>query len=201
MRKLQTLVFLAFLCLGNACSPRQFLTRRLASELIAGSDAFKATQRFWLRTGLISNKDYLSPEYLVLQRRGWISGANATCPSEVGPPPCWEVTLTPLGIGVFKELIAQKAAESGYFSIPAAQRQLVGVTGISKNDETASVEFAWKWLPLNEVGTALYAGDVQYNSTVGFRHFDDGWRLVEGGGVIRSYQGLDDALRTAQPAQ
>ena len=64
-----------FLCLvWVACSPRDFLTRRLAGDLIAGSENFQSTQQFWLRTGLVSNKDYLSPEYLVLQQRGWIKG-------------------------------------------------------------------------------------------------------------------------------
>src|SRR5882757_7113833 len=82
MGKLKVLFVIGFLCAAPGCSPRQFLTRRLAFELIANSDAFKATQRFWLRTGIVSNKDYISPEYLVLQRRGWLTGSTANCPSE-----------------------------------------------------------------------------------------------------------------------
>lgn len=200
MRKWHASIVVAVLCLTAGCSPRQFLTRRLASELIANSAAFRATQRFWLRSGVISNKDYLSPEYLVLQRRGWITGKEADCPTDLAPPPCWDVSLTPLGISVFRDLMSRKDQEPSYFSVPAAQRQLVGVSGISKTDQIASVDFAWKWAPLNEVGAALYTGSVQYNSTVGFRRYDDGWRLVEGS-TARSYQGLDDALRNAQPAQ
>ena len=68
------LVIFAMLCFTVACSPRDFLTRRLATDLIAGSETFKTTQLFWLRTGVISNKDYTSPEYLVLRRHGWITG-------------------------------------------------------------------------------------------------------------------------------
>src|ERR1700686_5942981 len=74
MRKLRIALALGLLFIEAACSPRDFLTRRLASDLIASSDTFKNTQQFGLRTGVISNKDYLSPEYLVLQRRGWITG-------------------------------------------------------------------------------------------------------------------------------
>jgi hypothetical protein len=200
MGKLKVLLILGFLCAAVACSPRQFLTRRLASELIASSDGFKATQRFWLRTGVISNKDYFSPEYMVLQRRGWISGSNATCPQEIGPPPCWDVALSPAGVDAFHGLVPAKAAESGYFSVPAAKRQLIGITGISKNDEAAQVEFRWKWVPLNDVGAALYPGNVQSESTVGFRRYDDGWRLMEGA-MPKTYQDLDDALKNSQIAQ
>ena len=199
MGKFKVLFVIGFLCTVPGCSPRQFLTRRLASELIANSDAFKATQRFWLRTGIVSNKDYISPEYLMLQRRGWLTGSNASCPSEVGPPPCWDVALTPLGVDAFRSLVPGKAADSGYFSVPAARRQLSAVTGISKNDEMAQVEFQWKWVPLNEVGSAVYSGSVEYESTVAFRRYDDGWRLMEGA-MPKTYQDLDDALKNSQSA-
>src|SRR3989475_13228660 len=98
MRSLRTYVVVACLCCAMACSPRDFLTRRLAIDLIAGSEAFKSPQQFWLRTGIVSNKDYLSPDYLVLQRHGWITGANVPCTPNLIPPPCWDVALTPLGV-------------------------------------------------------------------------------------------------------
>ena len=192
------------LCLAAACSPRDFLTRRLAADLIAGSDTFKAPQAFELHTGIISSKDFSSPEYLVLQRRGWITGANVRCPPTpgtrvTGPPACWEVVLTPLGVDAFRDLVPGSAADSEAFSVPAASRALVAVTGISKDGNLAEVEFQWKWAPLNEVGAALYAGGMRYNSAVAFRHYDDGWRLVEASSP-KSNQGLDDALKNAEPA-
>ncbi len=199
MRKSQLLLALACLCISG-CSPRDFLTRRLASDLIASSDAFKATQRFWLRTGVVSNKEYLSPDYLVLARRGWINASNAQCPAEITPPPCWDVALTPLGVDTFRGLMPNNSAPSSYFSVPAARRQLLGVTGISKSDGLADVDFQWKWAPLNEVGAALYGDGVEYNSTVGFRHYDDGWRIIEGKEPAH-YQAIDDALKESQPAQ
>ena len=100
-RIVSTLLLLGLL---TACSPRDYLTRRLAADLIATSDAFTTPQQFWLRTGVISNKDYAAPEYLVLQRRGWVAGSAASCPSQVGPPPCWDVVLTPLGVDAFTTL-------------------------------------------------------------------------------------------------
>jgi hypothetical protein len=199
MRKPRIALALGLLFIAVACSPRDFLTRRLASDLIASSETFKSAQLFWLRTGIVSNKDYVSPEYLVLQRRGWITGTMDRCPAYVAPPPCWQVALTPMGVETFHDLISNGAANSQYFSVPVARRQLTGITGISRSGAAADVEFVWKWIPLNEVGGALYAGEVQYKSTVGFRRYDDGWRIIEGG-PPKSNQGLDDALKNSEPA-
>ncbi len=212
MRKAWIPVIAVCLCLTVACSPRDFLTRRLAATLIAGSDSFKTTQEFWLRTGVISNKDYSSPDYLVLQRRGWITGASVPCAQEGAPKPaagavrtpnaaepCWDVALTPIGIETFRGLIPNNAAPSRYFSVPAAKRELTGITGISKDGNFADVDFSWKWVPLNEVGAALYSSAIEYNSNVAFRHYDDGWRVIEGP-APRSNQTLDDALKNAVPA-
>jgi hypothetical protein len=200
MRKPITVTVLCLFCLLQACSPRDFLTRRLAADLIETSDAFKATQRFWLRTGPISNKDYVSPQYLVLQRRGWINASNATCPPQIGPPPCWDVILTPLGIETFRNLIQGNAPGSNYFSVPAARRQLLSVNGISKDDSLAEVDFVWKWAPLNNVGTAFYGDGVQYTSTVGFRRYDDGWRLIESA-QPKHFPSMDEALKDATSSQ
>jgi hypothetical protein len=199
MRKLKIPLLTAMLCLAVACSPRDFLTRRLAADLIAGSDTFKATQQFWLRTGIISNKDYLSPEYLVLQRRGWITGTLVSCPADVAPPPCQDVAFTPIGVETFRDLIPSSHAASQYFQVPIATRELIEITGISKNGNLADVDFSWKWAPANEVGAALYSGGAQYKSSVGFKHYDDGWHIIEGSSP-KSEQGLDDALKNAEPA-
>jgi hypothetical protein len=200
MRKLRIPFILFCVCLALACSPRDFLTRRLAAELIANSDAFKATQRFWLRTGAISNKDHLSPEYLVLQQRGWINSTNMPCPADIAPPPCWDIVLTPLGVDTFRPLMANNATPSSYFSVPAARRQLISVSGISKDEQLAEVDFVWKWVPMNEVGTALYGNGVEYTTTAGFRHYDDGWRVIEGTQPKR-YPAIDDALKASEPKQ
>lgn len=191
-------LILAAVCFFSACSPRDFLTRRLAGTLIASSDTFTAPQQFLLRIGRVSNKEYFSPQYLVLQHRGWIVGANTACPAEVAPPPCWEVALTPLGVETFRDLIHGSEAGKEYFTISTARRELVEVTGISKEGNTADVEFTWHWKPLNEVGSALNTGDLPYRSVVSMKHFDDGWRLVEAS-PTHSTQSLDDALKNAQP--
>jgi len=195
------LAFLIVCCLFlAACSPRDFLTRRLAADLIAASETFRAHQQFQLVTGVVANKDYLSPDYLILQHRGWISATNVRCPAALAPPPCWDVTLTPAGVDTFQGLIAPGDAEKQVFTIPAARRELMAITGIAKQGNMADVEFTWRWIPLNEVGAALYSGDTHYRSTAIFRNYDDGWRLIESTSSHPA-QPLDEALRNAEPTQ
>jgi hypothetical protein len=189
---------LALSILAAGCSPRDFLSRRLASDLISASDAFKSPQMFWLKTGIVSNKDFSSPESMVLQRRGWIIGTEQPCPPNVDPPPCWDIVLSPHGVDTIRPLISTALPDNGPIGIQVARRELLGVSGISKSGNFADVEFIWHWIAINQVGTALYDSGVHYRSTVGFRGYDDGWRIVEQN--IPSNQSLDEALRNAQPA-
>ncbi len=186
------------LCIAIGCSPRDFLTRRLAADLISGAEAFRTSQVFWLKTGVVSNKDFNSPESLVLQRQGWITGTPASCSPGVEPSPCWDVVLSPIGVETFRPLIPNSMRATGLVSVRVARRQLLEITGISKAGNFADVDFTWHWVALNEVGSALYDSGVRYRSTVAFRSYDDGWRVVTE--PVRSNQSLDDALRGAQTA-
>jgi hypothetical protein len=175
------------------CSPRDFLSRRLAADLIAGSDGFRAPQAFQLHTGVVSNDDSLSQDYLVLQHRGWISAAKASCPAGVSPAPCWDITLTPSGVDTFQGLIPGDLQKQS-FTILVARRELLSITGISRQGNMADIEFVWKWVPLNEVGAALYPENLRYRSMVSFRDYDDGWRPTR----ANSHQTLDEALKNAE---
>lgn len=197
MRRL--LILALYITFLSSCTPRDLLSRRLAGDLIAASPTFRTQPRFQLRTGIVSNQDYLSSDYVVLQHRGWISAANAHCPAELTPPPCWEITLTPSGVDTFQSLVAPGDANKQSFTIPAARRELIAVTGIARQGDNADIGFTWQWIPLNEVGAVLYSSDVHYRSTVGFRNYDDGWRLVES--TPHPTQSIDDALKNAEPAQ
>src|SRR5260370_6189378 len=196
--KLSRCLVFALLGLTVACSPRDFLTRRLATDLIAGSETFKTTQLVWLRTGVISNKDYTSPEYLVLRRHGWITASNAVCTPDLGLAPCWDVVITPLVMDALRDWVSATAASAQYISVPVAQRELLGLSGIRKNGNFADVDFQWRWAAVNEVVAALYAKGTEYSSTVGFAHYDDGWRVFEAAPLISSH-GLNTALKHAKP--
>jgi len=199
MPKKSTLCLVTFLLLAS-CSPRDFLTRRLARDLISASDAFRAPQQIVLQTGLVSNSIYLAPEYLVLQHHGWISATNSRCTAALVPPPCWDILLTPSGVDTVHALISTDEVSKPSFAIPVARRELVEITGVSKQGNVADVDFTWKWVPLNEIGAALYSSDLHYKSTVGFRNYDDGWRIVVTPSASRIAQPLDDAIKNPEPA-
>lgn len=182
----------------TSCSPRDFLTRRLATDLIAQSATFQAPQDFLLHTGVVSNVDYAAPEYLVLEHHGWISATVVACLHGLAPAPCWDIVLTPVGVDIVRSQVSSDEATKPSISIPVARRELIAVTGISKQGAMADVEFTWKWTPLNEIGAALYSGDLHYKSSVGFRQYDDGWRIVPT--VLRPGQTMDGALKNAEPA-
>jgi hypothetical protein len=195
----RTKVYLAplLLLVLTACSPRDFLTRRLAADLISASQELKSQQQFVLRAGILSSKDYPSPEYLVLQHHGWISATTIACSPGLTPPPCWNILLTPSGVETVRALIPEdQATDKSSLSIPVAKRQFDGVTGISKQENSADIEFEWRWVPLNEIGEALYSRDLRYKSTVGFRKYDDGWRIVES--ALHPGQTMDEALKNAE---
>jgi hypothetical protein len=197
MRTAKISLLAVLFCLIPGCSPRDFLTRRLAADLISASDAFKAPQVFWLSTGIVSNKDFSSPDSMVLQRRGWIIGTEEKCPAGIDPPPCWDVVLTPLGVDTIRPLISTALPGNGPIGIQVARRELLSISGIAKAGNFADVEFTWRWASINPVGEALYDGGVHYRSTVGFRGYDNGWRVVVQ--IVPSNQPLEEALRNAQP--
>ena len=196
MRRTLNLAPLLLSLVLASCSARDFLTRRLALDLISASPDLKAPQSFLLRTGIVTGKDYPSPEYLVLQNHGWISAATVACPAGLLPAPCWNIVLSPSGVDVIHSSITGEAAAKSSISLPVARRELLGITGVAKQDSSADVEFEWKWVPLNEIGGALYSRDLRYRSTVGFRKYDDGWRLIET--PVRSAQTMEDALKNAE---
>lgn len=197
MRTAKISLLAVLFCLIPGCSPRDFLTRRLAADLISASDAFKSPQVFWLSTGIVSNKDFSSPDSMVLQRHGWIIGTEQKCPPGIDPPPCWDVVLTPLGVDTILPLISTALPGNGPIGIQVARRELLSISGIAKAGNFADVEFTWRWASINPVGEALYDGGVHYRSTVGFRGYDNGWRVVVQN--VPSNQPLEEALRNAQP--
>jgi hypothetical protein len=195
-KAIPTLLLAVLLWLALGCTARDFLTRRLAADLISASSTFNAPQIFLLRTGIVSNKDFTAPDSMVLERRGWIIGTEQPCPPGIDPPPCWDVVLSPLGVDTVRPLISNPA-DTAPTAIPAARRELLHVSGIAKAGNFADVEFTWHWVSMNPFGAAFYDTGVRYRSTVGFRSYDDGWRVVEQS--IPGNQPLDDALRNAEP--
>jgi hypothetical protein len=108
------------------------------------------------------------------------------------------ICTNPSGVDTVRAIVPVAEADKTSFSIPVAKREFIGVTGNSKQGTLADVDFTWKCVPPNEIGAALYSGDLRYTSTVGFRDYDDGWCLVQS--APHSGQTLDDAFKNAEPA-
>jgi hypothetical protein len=192
-------IAIASLLLLSSCSPRDFLSRRLAADLITGSGTFRAAQELQVHTGVVSNGDYLSPESSAFLHHGWMTGIHAPCPLNLVPAPCWDLTLSPAGVETVQALIPPSEVNKKTFEIVAARRELVAVTGISKQGNSAEVEFTWRWNPLNEVGATIYRSDIRYRSIASFRRFDDGWRISRG--TPHPAQSFEESLINAEPAQ
>ena len=149
-----------------------------------------------MQTGIVSSNEYPSAEFLVLQQHGWMNASNTRCPAGIAPPPCWELELSPSGVDAVGMLISGDDASKPSFSIPVARHELIGIDRISKQGNVAEVDFGWRWTPLNEIGAALYSSGRRYQSTVGFRKYDDGWHVVES--TPHQEQSLTDALKNSE---
>ena len=99
-----------------------------------------------------------------------------------------------------RALVSADDVSKPSFAIPVARRELVEISGVSKQGNIADVDFTWKWIPLNEIGAALYSSELHYKSAVGFRDYDDGWRVVIAPSAPHDGQTLEDALKNAEPA-
>src|SRR5450432_1756374 len=58
LKNVSKLIAFMSLAVLTACSPRDYLTRRLATDLIAASETFSTPQQFILHNGVMSTKDY-----------------------------------------------------------------------------------------------------------------------------------------------
>jgi hypothetical protein len=198
MRKTRIVGGLLCVLVLASCSPRDFLTRRLAFDLISASDAFKTPLHYVVQTGIVSNTDYATPESLALQHHGWTTASTTACPAGLAPAPCWDILLTPSGVDTLRAIVSDEEAAKRSIAIPVARRELLSITGIAKQGNSADVDFTWTWVPLNEIGAALYSRDVHSKATVGFRDYDDGWHVIEH--AAPSGQSLEEALKNSEPA-
>ena len=112
--------------------------------------------------------------------------------------------LTPLGVETDPSLISNALPGIGTgerqrsIEIQVALRELLGITGISQNRSLRRRGFTWRWVSINAGGRSTLRQRSTYRSTVGFRGYDDGWRVVEQ--AIPANQPLEESLRNAQPA-
>ena len=181
-----------------ACSPRDFLTRRLATDLIAGSDSFKTHPAILAANGRDLQQRLhfarirdLAPARLDHGQRRCLSSRNC-CSAVLGHGDHSAGSGRPARLGF---------RDRSQFSIhqrASGTERTAGGHGHSQGRKSwADVDFLWRWAAVNEVGAALYARNYRVQLHVGFVHYDDGWRVIEGGG-LKGSQSLSEALKNAR---
>ena len=195
-------LFCFALLLLASCSPRDYLTRRLAADLylrlrpFQNAAAVHSANRRHFQQGLHRPTRISGPATSRLE----ISATTVACPAGLTPSPCWDIMLTPSGRRNGPSAgprLKKPSARRSPFPSPKERRSSASPASASRATIT-NVEFTWKWNALNEIGAALYSSDLQYKSTVGFREYDDGWRIVIAQSIPRPAQTLDDALKGAR---
>lgn len=174
------------------------LTSERAANLIAGTEGFKREAHFTIqtKTPMQSAFECLTqadvegrPLHRFAVERGWVRyearnaslgfGKTASCPS---------LALTPAGqtaSATWTRGRVASAPEGVAWSIPIGRREVVGVPRVTTSpDESAQVEFEWKWTP-NDAGTALRKSvgdranlffDQRRTGRASCRRFDEDWR-------------------------
>lgn len=149
-----------------ACSDRALNADRSA-DVIRELEQFKREAHFTIRTDTPLQTAFKCENRADIERvpvnqfvveRGWVRyetrdailgfGTKSSCPAMV---------LTPAGQAASEAWRRGRVAtgEGTAWGIPVGRREFVGVTALATApDESARVEFDWKWLP-NETGSAL----------------------------------------------
>jgi hypothetical protein len=132
-----------------------------ATKLLKSHEMFAAIQTIKLNTGTIkarlSDVEHYEPKYTAFKSMGLIDLASITIESPDKDPKNnsegTRISLTEKGL---KESIAWKKEAENEWTITIAERQLVEVIKVHKDDDGRihGIEFSWTWAP-NKIGEGL----------------------------------------------
>ncbi|MGA8539292.1 MAG: hypothetical protein WB566_07310, partial [Terriglobales bacterium] len=108
------------------------------------------------RTGLVksgADEKPADPNYRLLEKAGIIKSAKAPHGTLVSLTAAGERLLT--GLAGFKT--TKEADGTFLYQVPLAQRRFVNIAGVTTIDNTATVDYNWKWVP-NPLGDVFDAG-------------------------------------------
>jgi len=179
MNRSMTAVVLFLCALMSACNSKT-LTRSKAAELIKSARFNpKATEEdaqfleFRPQTnGVVSDSDLT--DLRRLEKAGWITIAVHSTSLFVSAV---DVALTDRGLA---QAQSWKQDQLGFWKIPTARREFVGVTGFAMRTPTlAAVEYTWRWV-LTDRGRQLGIEPSEPSSaSAEFQLFEDGWRMMK----------------------
>jgi len=167
MPNLSTLALCLAALLLSLLLPPHFLTRRLAADLIAASDTFAAPQQFQLHTGIISNRTIsrrnLSCSSIVAGYRPPKPLVSCSCPAAL-----LGYHAHPFRRGYFSKSHRPRRRRETILQHPRRPPRTRRHHRHRQTSQPCDVEFTWRWIPMNEVGAALYSADLHYQSTASF---------------------------------
>lgn len=167
------------LCASTSACNSKTITRSKAAELVKSARFNpKATEEsaqfleFRPQTnGVVSDSDLT--DLRRLEKAGWITLAVHNTSLFVSAV---DVALTDRGLA---QAQSWKQDQLGFWRIPTARREFVGVTGITMRTPTvAAAEYTWRWV-LTDRGRQLGIEPSEASAaSAEFQLFEDGWRIV-----------------------
>jgi hypothetical protein len=186
------IIFIPACLILTSCSSKE-ITRERAADLIRNNENFKEAEGEKLLTGNFcydwrNLRDAYN--YTPLESSGLLRV------NDLGDGGCgsmwlkrYNVELTSRGVAKASSWTtsddkgwATDAQNATTYFIPTANKELVEVTGITKESEgnLAEAEFTWKWAPTDEAETfgKTPTTEIQQGRAA-LQLYDDGWRVVD----------------------
>lgn len=155
-----------------------------AARLLKTHEMFAALQTINLNTGTIrarlSDVEHYQPKYAAFKSMGLIELASVTIESsDKDPKKNTEGTLVSLTERGLKESTAWKKERENEWAVTIAERQLVEVIKVHKDDEGRihGIEFSWTWAP-NKVGEGLKFSYPSERAYAKLERDGKDWRIV-----------------------
>jgi|GEM_PF-3515608 len=155
-----------------------------AARLLKSHEMFAAIQTITLNTGTIqaraSDVERYQPKYTAFKSMGLIELASVTIESsDKDPKKIIEGTRVSLTEKGLKESTAWKKEKENEWTITIAERQLVEVIKVHKDDEGRihGIEFSWTWAP-NRIGEGLRFSYPSERAYAKLERDGKDWRIV-----------------------
>jgi hypothetical protein len=69
-------------------------------------------------------------------------------------------------------------SEGARWRIPVRTRRLIEVGRVTSSPHLVEVGFAWRWIPVGDIGVSLAGEGPVRRSSVAFWRYEDGWRMT-----------------------
>jgi hypothetical protein len=156
------------------CSPGKPAGRYDAGPGESDADYFRRMQAEILNPSIPQNRETETAALEALRAAGLIRiepSAGCGVDRQRGALQGTVTVLTPNGINASKQW---RQLDANSWEVPMSRRELVAVTGIRGDAQTAAADFSWRWM--SPQPGVLGGMGVRASQAI-FERYDDGWRL------------------------